>query len=685
MPLQNFVDQAGPTVSAAWLNLVDALDTTVFNNTTTKPAARAALTQDLPLEIANGGTGVRSLSALQNMLSLNIPQTPEEAAQNIIPLATNYLPGDIRRYGAVSDPTLSNASIATANTTAINNALLCNGLVTIPAYGIYTFTQIVCASRQVILQGQGPRSVLYQTASTTPAISLNDSSTTVYPGGTQLYDTTGQFTFSDFTLFFAGGKGFELGQTCSSNTVLERISIWPTAFYSTTTSGNSVLNTTGISCDSYNASGSIACYNITLRQLQIGGCQTGILINNGCNVFHVENIYSLDCIYGLVLAADTNATAAIQGITMQGVYFQNQSTHGGQYTNSSYATTGNSPYAIAGCRGVVFGAGGCAQTLILNSSFECASTQASPYYQPYAWDFSQSPYTNGTSSVEVWDEVAILNAYYLLTNSGGGDGAFPTASTSKRYAGVIPQNLIETGVYFDGNNSIAFRFVNGVCTQEVAPLRIGGNNVGGISGRLSLGSSQSDSYDGSIHNDSTGELNLDYYAGLSFNKAISATVSTVTISGQTVTVTFTGVTPSTYAVAGSSVYLTGLIGTFSGTGTSASCLNGTWSLTAVTSTTVSYVCPGIPNVSGMSLTVTTLPSALLYERSWQITATGDVTGPAGSTTMTAGFPRMPMGAGPPTGTPATIAGTAPFYYDSTDKKLYIYDSGTGWHYSAAFT
>jgi hypothetical protein len=68
MALQNFVDKVGPVVSAAWLNAVDLLKETIFGNSTTKTQARAALTSDAPLEVANGGTGVRSLVDLSTAL-----------------------------------------------------------------------------------------------------------------------------------------------------------------------------------------------------------------------------------------------------------------------------------------------------------------------------------------------------------------------------------------------------------------------------------------------------------------------------------------------------------------------------------------------------------------------------------------------------------------------------------------
>lgn len=46
MPLQNFIAKSLPAISAAWLNVVDALKFTVFDDATTKAQARAALSLD---------------------------------------------------------------------------------------------------------------------------------------------------------------------------------------------------------------------------------------------------------------------------------------------------------------------------------------------------------------------------------------------------------------------------------------------------------------------------------------------------------------------------------------------------------------------------------------------------------------------------------------------------------------
>lgn len=108
MSLQNFVDKQG-VVTATWLNSVDVLLDTVFGSAATRAAARAALTTDLPMEVANGGTGVRTLQALANSLtsffSIGGPQTSAEILVGVVPTNTLYGVGDVRRYGAVKDGT----------------------------------------------------------------------------------------------------------------------------------------------------------------------------------------------------------------------------------------------------------------------------------------------------------------------------------------------------------------------------------------------------------------------------------------------------------------------------------------------------------------------------------------------------------------------------------------------------
>lgn len=64
----------------------------------------------------------------------------------------------------------------------------------------------------------------------------------------------------------------------------------------------------------------------------------------------------------------------------------------------------------------------------------------------------------------------------------------------------------------------------------------------------------------------------------------------------------------------------------------------------------------------------------------------NLTFPAGTTTMTEGFPNIPSAAGAPTGVPADlVTGNVPMYFDSTNNKIYVYKSGTGWLSTAALT
>src|SRR5215468_690900 len=113
MALQNFVDKVGPVVNAAWLNMVDVLSTTVFGNAGAKPAARTALTSDLPFEVTNGGTGARTagdaLTSLGAFPAAGFTQTAigntawpasvEEIAAGSTPVNLYYYYGDIRRFG----------------------------------------------------------------------------------------------------------------------------------------------------------------------------------------------------------------------------------------------------------------------------------------------------------------------------------------------------------------------------------------------------------------------------------------------------------------------------------------------------------------------------------------------------------------------------------------------------------
>jgi hypothetical protein len=162
MALQNFVDNVGPRIRAAYLNGCDVLKTTIFNDSTTKAGARASLTSDGPLEILNGGTGFRSssdTSLLTNFLNILFPWAwrfinPASAAETLVGtgIITNYRypPNDIRRYGA--DDTGggdSGAAINVAYQVAVALGNTVGGVIRIPA-GIYKITTPVVFSSTTV-------------------------------------------------------------------------------------------------------------------------------------------------------------------------------------------------------------------------------------------------------------------------------------------------------------------------------------------------------------------------------------------------------------------------------------------------------------------------------------------------------------------------------------------------------
>jgi len=62
----------------------------------------------------------------------------------------------------------------------------------------------------------------------------------------------------------------------------------------------------------------------------------------------------------------------------------------------------------------------------------------------------------------------------------------------------------------------------------------------------------------------------------------------------------------------------------------------------------------------------------------KITSNGNVHLPAGTTAMTNGFFYIPKASGSPSGIPTEITGCAPLYFDSTNNRLYVYNTTGGW-------
>lgn len=76
MPLQNFVDFLPPTVKAAWLNVVDALKFTVFEDATTKPTAVTALFNSTAAKTA----GIAGLELQAQLVSQGVDSGAVNAA-----------------------------------------------------------------------------------------------------------------------------------------------------------------------------------------------------------------------------------------------------------------------------------------------------------------------------------------------------------------------------------------------------------------------------------------------------------------------------------------------------------------------------------------------------------------------------------------------------------------------------
>lgn len=88
------------------------------------------------------------------------------------------------------------------------------------------------------------------------------------------------------------------------------------------------------------------------------------------------------------------------------------------------------------------------------------------------------------------------------------------------------------------------------------------------------------------------------------------------------------------------------------------------------------VIDGTPNVNDMPGRLvfrTTSSGSTNPTEKLRIDNSGNVYGISGSTNMTSGFFYIPAAAGAPSGTPTSVSGRVPMYYDTTNNNFYVYN------------
>lgn len=123
MALQNFVDKV-TTVATSWLNSVDVLLDTVFGSATTKAAARAALTSDAPMSLAQGGTGATTAAAARTNLGAAADSAVVHLAGAEAITGAKTFSGGITGYISITTSIAYGASALAANTTGANNVAI---------------------------------------------------------------------------------------------------------------------------------------------------------------------------------------------------------------------------------------------------------------------------------------------------------------------------------------------------------------------------------------------------------------------------------------------------------------------------------------------------------------------------------------------------------------------------------
>ena len=414
MPLQSFVDKVGPIISAAWLNAVDLLKFTVFDDAVTKATARTALTTDAPLEVVNGGTGQRSLSSLAtDLASYYKPQTPEEATAGVTPTDYSYLPGNILRYGAVGDG-------LTDDTTAIQDAIDSNNNVYVPgshAGTKYIFSALTFRLRTYI-HGDGPRASVLRQSGAGVAVTLEAG---IPPASWGVNDITeGGYILENLGIEVSGTTGIKAAAGTLASMI--RTDSFRLQHQHSETLGappyTVVAGTRGFDLDGASSS---AIFMSQHCNLEIRSFETGVYARNTVNEQHFHGWF-IDCKYGFDL--DEISTWMIEVTCETGV------------ANSR-----------------MFKLSGSISNLVLYGG-RCELTQATSYMFEFG--------------VVTADNIRVRNTTMLIVGDGG---SWPGG----KYTGTLPQDMV---FEFTRSSDPTIAGSAGTTMTYALPLRVGGTTLG---------------------------------------------------------------------------------------------------------------------------------------------------------------------------------------------------------------
>lgn len=123
MPLQNFVARRLPTISAVWLNQVDRLKFTVFDDAATKPAARTALELDPQLASQGIDTGVAN-AAVVTLIGVTTFNLAVGSKVSFYPAAVNTGATTLNVNGSGAQPLLAQDGTACTGGELFNPVLV---------------------------------------------------------------------------------------------------------------------------------------------------------------------------------------------------------------------------------------------------------------------------------------------------------------------------------------------------------------------------------------------------------------------------------------------------------------------------------------------------------------------------------------------------------------------------------